>query len=135
MHLMKRIRRLSAMLPPRLPPMPDIDPEWQQLAARDPVARAHALALRQRRLALWPDREPDTDDLFNDEVCFRHVIWLNSTSHGGLSEWLNPLLYEPAHSPVEHQRPLASATQPGSPARVGEYLGQRGDRALSRTRR
>ena len=72
--------------------LPDIDPEWQQLAALNPEARSRAQALRQRTRDLWQDRQPTTDELFDDDVCFNHLMWLQSTRHGGLAEFLGPCL-------------------------------------------
>ena len=80
------------MVPKRLPPLPDVDAEWQRLDRCDPEARTHAVALRQRRRELWPDREPTTDELFSDEVCFHHLLWLQAARPGGLAAWLSTAL-------------------------------------------
>jgi hypothetical protein len=92
MRLMNRLKRLSARVPKHLPPLPGIDREWQTLARSNREAHTHAAALQLRKRLLWPDREPTSDEVFADDVGFHHLMWLESTAHGGLSEFLGQFL-------------------------------------------
>ncbi len=89
-QLHRRLQRLEARYPPYLrEPLPDVAPEWQELARRDPVALEHAVALTRRLAELTPEQ-----DFLDDDEAVGHWLWLGCTKAGSLAEWMQPYLEE-----------------------------------------
>lgn len=93
MRLSQRVRRLSVRMPrPPEPPLPGIDPAWQALVRTNPDARHRARALSEVMCRRWPDRRPTDDELFDNNECRDHYLWLEATRHGDLATWFGHLL-------------------------------------------
>ena len=97
--LIRRIQRLEATIPHRLPPLPGIDPRWQSIARTNPEARRRALLFAERTRALWPDGPFDESNLIKDEECFDHYVFLETNRFGSLDEWFSSFLDEKALQP------------------------------------